>query len=112
MDLPNVVNIQALAQMPRKPAPPSRKQPATTALERLRKQLSAARRTIAELKQRADTDSLLDILNRRGFERELRRSIAYVKRYRATAAVVFLDVDRLKPINDRHGHAAGDAVLR
>ena len=79
---------------------------------RLRKQLSEARRTIVELKLHADTDSLLDIVNRRGFERELRRSIAYVKRYRTTAALLYLDVDRLKPINDRHGHAAGDTVLK
>jgi diguanylate cyclase (GGDEF)-like protein len=81
-------------------------------VERLKKQLAAARRTIAELRQHADTDVLLDIPNRRGFERELRRSIAYVKRYRASAALIYLDVDRLKPINDRFGHAAGDAVLR
>ena len=46
-------------------------------------------RQIADLKQRADTDILLDIQNRRGFERELRRSLAYVKRYRATAAPLY-----------------------
>ena len=79
---------------------------------RLRDKLAAARQTIADLKQHADTDFLLEIPNRRSFERELRRSIAYVKRYRATAAVLFLDVDRLKPINDRFGHAAGDAALK
>ena len=79
---------------------------------RLRARLASARRQIADLKQRADMDALLDIQNRRGFERELRRSLAYVKRYRATAALLYLDVDRLKPINDRHGHAAGDAALR
>jgi len=79
---------------------------------RLRKQLTEARRTIADLKLRADTDFLLDILNRRGLERELRRSIAYVKRYHTTAALLYLDVDRLKPINDRLGHAAGDTALK
>jgi diguanylate cyclase (GGDEF)-like protein len=79
---------------------------------RLRARLAQARKQIADLKQRADTDVLLDIPNRRSFERELRRSIAYVKRYRTTAALIYLDVDRLKPINDRYGHAAGDAVLQ
>lgn len=81
-------------------------------IDRLVQRLAKARALIAELEARADTDALLDILNRRGFERELRRSIAYVKRYGATAAVLFLDVDRLKPINDRFGHAAGDVLLR
>jgi diguanylate cyclase (GGDEF)-like protein len=79
---------------------------------RLRARLADARKQIADLKQRADLDALLDIPNRRGFERELRRSLAYVKRYRATAALLYLDVDRLKPVNDRHGHAAGDAALK
>jgi diguanylate cyclase (GGDEF)-like protein len=81
-------------------------------VERLRARLAEARRQISDLKQHADTDVLLDIQNRRGFERELRRSLAYVKRYHATAALLYLDVDRLKPINDRHGHAAGDAALK
>ncbi len=40
----------------------------------------------------------------------LNRSLAYVKRYGATAALVYLDLDEFKPINDRHG--AGDAVLK
>lgn len=77
----------------------------------LRARLRAARRRIADLEASADTDALLGVLNRRGFERELRRSIAYVQRYGATAALVYCDVDRLKPVNDRFGHAAGDAVL-
>ena len=97
--------------MPKKAASRARKTAPSPSIDRLKNQLAAARKTIANLKLRADTDGLLDILNRRGFERELRRSIAYIKRYRAGAAIVFLDVDGLKPINDRHGHAAGDAVL-
>ena len=60
----------------------------------------------------AETDFLLDILNRRGFARELTRAVAYIARYRATGALVVLDVDRLKPINDAFGHAAGDEVLK
>ncbi len=67
---------------------------------------------IAELEARADVDPLLDILNRRGFERELARSIAYVKRYGTAAALLFIDLDGFKAINDRHGHAAGDALLK
>src|SRR5205823_5820822 len=59
-----------------------------------------------------DSDPLTGIQNRRGLARELERAIAYVKRYGASAALVYLDLDAFKPINDRHGHAAGDAVLR
>ena len=67
---------------------------------------------IAELEARADIDPLLDIFNRRGFERELKRSIAYVKRYGTAAVLVFIDLDGFKAVNDRHGHAAGDALLK
>jgi diguanylate cyclase (GGDEF)-like protein len=74
--------------------------------------LAAARKHIAELQASANTDFLLDIPNRRGFERELGRAVAYIKRYHASAALIVVDVDRLKPINDAFGHAAGDEVLK
>jgi diguanylate cyclase (GGDEF)-like protein len=85
---------------------------AALVIAKLTKRLALAQRHIAKLEAHADTDFLLDIPNRRGFERELNRSIAYVKRYRASAALLIVDVDRLKPINDGHGHAAGDHVLK
>ncbi|MEA2868745.1 MAG: hypothetical protein QOE39_3460, partial [Bradyrhizobium sp.] len=85
---------------------------AKTTIRRLRTQLAAALKRVDELQAHADTDFLLDIPNRRGFERELHRSIAYIKRYQASGALVVLDVDRLKPINDAFGHAAGDQVLK
>jgi diguanylate cyclase (GGDEF)-like protein len=81
-------------------------------VRRLRTQLAKAQARIDELQAHADTDFLLDIPNRRGFERELNRSIAYIKRYHASGALIVLDVDRLKPINDAFGHAAGDQVLK
>jgi diguanylate cyclase (GGDEF)-like protein len=81
-------------------------------IRRLRAQLARALARIEELEASADTDFLLDIPNRRGFERELDRSIAYIKRYHASGALIVLDVDRLKPINDAYGHAAGDQVLK
>jgi GGDEF domain-containing protein len=49
-------------------------------MRRLRTQLAQALARIEELEASADTDFLLDIPNRRGFERELHRSIAYIKR--------------------------------
>jgi len=82
------------------------------AIRRLQSELAEARELVEKLQASADTDFLLGILNRRGFERELNRSIAYIKRYHASGALIALDVDRLKPINDAFGHAAGDQVLK
>jgi diguanylate cyclase (GGDEF)-like protein len=82
------------------------------AIRRLRAQLAQAQARIDELQASADTDFLLQIPNRRGFERELNRSISFIQRYRASGALIVLDVDRLKPINDNFGHAAGDRVLK
>ena len=81
-------------------------------IERLKSDIARARRTIADLEARADVDPLLDILNRRGFERELKRSLAYMQRYKSEAALLFIDLDRFKAVNDRHGHAAGDGLLK
>ena len=90
--------------------PPSGRAQAT--IRRLRAELAKALALVEQLQASADMDFLLGILNRRGFERELNRSIAYIRRYRARAALIVLDVDRLKPINDAFGHAAGDQVLK
>jgi diguanylate cyclase (GGDEF)-like protein len=84
----------------------------TAEVKWLEAQLAVARAQVAALEAAVDLDPLLDILSRRGFERELRRALAFVQRYGNSAALVYLDVDQLKPINDQHGHAAGDAVLR
>lgn len=81
-------------------------------IEVLKAQLAAAHARIDELQAWAETDFLLNIYNRRGFERELARASAYINRYQATGALIVLDVDRLKPINDAFGHAAGDMVLK
>ena len=79
---------------------------------RLKRQLAKALARVEQLQEAAETDFLLDIPNRRGFERELGRAIAFIQRYRASGALIVLDVDRLKPINDNFGHAAGDEVLK
>jgi diguanylate cyclase (GGDEF)-like protein len=80
-------------------------------VDRLERELSTARSQMAELEARAEIDPLTDILNRRGFERELKRSLAHAKRYGTSAALIYLDLDGFKAVNDRNGHAAGDTVL-
>jgi diguanylate cyclase (GGDEF)-like protein len=96
-----------------KPDPKLPLQPdAALAMRRLRRQLAEALATIGQLQACAETDVLLGVLNRRGFERELGRAVAYITRYRVTGALIMIDVDRLKPINDNFGHAAGDHVLK
>jgi diguanylate cyclase (GGDEF)-like protein len=86
--------------------------PAQSDVERLNAELAAARAQITELEARADIDPLLDILNRRGFERELARSLAYVKRYGTDAVLLYIDLDDFKTVNDNYGHAAGDDLLK
>ncbi len=86
--------------------------PAQGEVERLKAELATARAQIAELETCADIDPLLNILNRRGFERELARSLAYVKRYGTDAVLLYIDLDDFKSINDNHGHAAGDELLK
>jgi diguanylate cyclase (GGDEF)-like protein len=81
-------------------------------VERLVQQLAAARRQLAALEARADIDPLTELPNRRTFERELASSLAYVKRHGTPAALLYLDLDDFKRVNDRHGHSAGDALLR
>lgn len=81
-------------------------------VERLEAELAAARAALAELAAKAERDPLTDVLNRRGFERQLESSLSYVSRYDASAALIYIDLDAFKPVNDRHGHAAGDAVLK
>ena len=81
-------------------------------IDRLQAELKAEQARVKELEATADIDPLTGVFNRRGFDRELKRSLAYVKRYWTRAALVYVDLDGFKPVNDRHGHAAGDAVLK
>ena len=92
--------------------PPAVSNGTKATIRRLKAQLARTQAQIEELQASADTDFLLGIPNRRGFERELHRAIAYMTRYATRGALIVLDVDRLKPINDSFGHAAGDEVLK
>jgi diguanylate cyclase (GGDEF)-like protein len=81
-------------------------------VQRLQAELAATQAKVKELEATADIDAVTEIFNRRGFDRELRRSLAYVKRYGTRAGLLYIDLDGFKPVNDQHGHAAGDAVLK
>ncbi|MBI1251759.1 MAG: diguanylate cyclase [Alphaproteobacteria bacterium] len=69
------------------------------------------RRHLAEAEALADRDGLTGAINRRAFMRELHRALAAAERYGTPSAVLYIDLDAFKQINDRFGHAAGDAVL-
>lgn len=77
----------------------------------LRLQLAEARTRLAEAERLADRDPLTGLLNRRGFGRELRRAAAFAARHGVPAAVVYLDMNGFKAVNDTLGHDAGDAAL-
>jgi diguanylate cyclase (GGDEF)-like protein/PAS domain S-box-containing protein len=64
------------------------------------------------LQELARNDPLTGLPNRREFETRLVQALARASRARRAMAVIFLDVDHFKAINDGHGHAAGDAVLK
>lgn len=67
---------------------------------------------IATLEETASTDDLTEALNRRGFSVELERALAAAGRYGVEGMLIFIDLDGFKEINDTHGHAAGDHILR
>jgi diguanylate cyclase (GGDEF)-like protein len=82
------------------------------ALTALALECDALAARLAEAESLADRDALAPVFNRRAFLRELHRTMSEVERYGTPAAVIFIDLDGFKALNDAYGHAAGDAVLR
>lgn len=77
----------------------------------LRGKVARLQERVTQLDQLAHRDALIDLPNRRGFMRELERLIARVDRYGVKGAMLFVDLDGLKIINDTFGHRAGDEAL-
>jgi diguanylate cyclase (GGDEF)-like protein len=80
-------------------------------ISRLRAQVAHLEERVTQLDQLAHQDSLINLPNRRGFMRELESLIGRVSRYGESAAMLFVDIDGLKRINDSYGHRAGDEAL-
>jgi diguanylate cyclase (GGDEF)-like protein len=74
--------------------------------------LERAEKTEAELRHLADHDSLTGLLNRRRFRAELDQYVSFSARYGGRGAVMVIDIDGLKEVNDRLGHQAGDTLIR
>ena len=86
--------------------------PAETALLVARLgQLVRIRQTIDRLRAEADLDALTGLANRRRFRKSLDREVERWRRYAVPCALLLLDVDHMKKINDTHGHPAGDLVI-
>ncbi len=80
-------------------------------ISRLRATVARLEQRIEDLDQLAHNDALVPLLNRRGFVRQLEKLIDRATRYGDTGAMLFIDVDGLKLLNDSFGHHAGDAAL-
>ena len=74
--------------------------------------LRRAERTEAELRYLADHDSLTGLLDRRRFRAELDQHVSFSARYGGQGAVMIVDIDTLKAVNDSLGHHAGDNLIR
>lgn len=74
--------------------------------------ITRLKRAEAQLEREARFDPLTGVANRRQFDERLSLAIARGRHQPVALALLFLDIDHLKPINDRHGHAAGDQLIR
>ena len=81
-------------------------------IDDLRAEVGRLKARLQEVEGLADRDALTPLLNRRATLRELGRIRTFSQRYGVTASLVYFDLDGLKAVNDRYGHAAGDAALK
>lgn len=80
-------------------------------ISRLRADVARLEGRVEELDRLANMDDLVPVANRRGLIAQLDMMIARHERHGTPAALLFVDVDGLKTLNDTFGHAAGDAAL-
>jgi len=77
----------------------------------IQKQMAELEASRASLHEEATHDELTGLANRRLFHDRLQQAIRYAHRYGGKVGILYVDLDRFKEINDRHGHQMGDAVL-
>ena len=90
---------------------PTNSEQLASEVARLRGEIARLQATVERLDELAHLDPLVELPNRRGFLRQIEGLITRVKRYGDDAAMLFVDIDGLKRINDSHGHRAGDEAL-
>ena len=97
---------------------PSRLRSTRRALDRLQPLADAAAlalenvRLLQKTRELSITDEVTPLFNFRFFHQILDRELKLVDRYKSVLSLIFLDLDRFKPINDQHGHLRGSRVLR
>ena len=80
-------------------------------IDQLREKVAQLQQRVQQLDELAHQDSLINLPNRRGFMRALERFIDRASRYGEPSAMLYVDLDGLKMINDSFGHKAGDQAL-
>jgi diguanylate cyclase (GGDEF)-like protein/PAS domain S-box-containing protein len=85
---------------------------AVVGISTIARDVTERKRFETQLKRLADHDPLTGLFNRRRFEEELAAGVARLKRFGTTSALLILDLDGFKYVNDALGHGAGDELLR
>lgn len=78
----------------------------------MRQDISAQKREKQRLLKLSQVDALTGLTNRAGFLQRLNESMLYCRDNASMMAVMYMDIDRFKPVNDTYGHAVGDALLK